>query len=183
MTTHEGYGHGESTQPQVSVNHDPQDRLKKGMENLSQEQESRQDRDLHGNELEKLESDESPSQEPVQVTHLDLPNKNKSVKSPSKEPVQVPHLDLPSKRESLTIPGTEEVIESEQARIERLGRERPAKFKSLGAELAFCYSIIASQFMAVCINGFHCSGMLETNLLTQNRNTSYPVSMFSSQLL
>ena len=39
--------------------------------------------------------------------------------------------------------------ESERVRIERLGRERPAKFKSFGAELAFCYSIIASQFMAV----------------------------------
>ena len=145
MTTHERYGHGESTQPQVSVNHDPQDRIKKGMENLSLDQESRQDRDLYGNELEKLETDNSPSQEPVQV----------------------PHLDLTSKSESLTIPGTEEVIESEQARIERLGRERPAKFKSLGAELAFCYSIIASQFMAVCINDFHCRGMLETNLLTK----------------
>ena len=45
--------------------------------------------------------------------------------------------------------GDEEAPESEQARIERLGRERPAKFKSFGAELAFCYSIIASQFMAV----------------------------------
>ena len=161
MTTHEGYGHGERTQPQVLVNDDPQDRMKKGMENLSLKQESRQDRGLHGNELEKLES----------------------VKSPSQEPVQVPHLDLPSKSESLTIPGTEEVIEPEQARIERLGRERPAKFKSLGAELAFCYSIIASQFMAVCINGFHCRGMLETNLLTNLRNTSYPDSTFSSQLL
>ena len=183
MTTHEGYGHGESTQPQVSVNHDPQDRIKKGMENLSMEQESRQDRELHGKELENLENDRSPSQEPVQVTHLDLPSKNESVNGPSQEPVQVPHLDLSSKNESLAIPGTEETIESEQARIERLGRERPAKFKSLGAELAFCYSIIASQFMAVCINGFLCRGMLETNLLTKNRNTSYPVSMFSSQLL
>jgi len=44
----------------------------------------------------------------------------------------------------------EEVLESESARIERLGRERPTKFKSFGEELAFCYSIIASQFMAVC---------------------------------
>ena len=181
MTTHQESGYEESTQPQVSVNHDPRDRIKKGMENLSLEQESRQDRNLQGNELEKLESDKSPSQEPVQVTHLDLPSKNKSFKSSSQEPVQVPHLDLPSKSESLTIPGTEEVIESEQARIERLGRERPAKFKSLGAELAFCYSIIASQFMAVCINGFR--GILEANQLTKDRNTSYLVSMFSSQLL
>ena len=47
------------------------------------------------------------------------------------------------------IHGDEEAPESQKARIERLGRERPAKFKSFGAELAFCYSIIASQFMAV----------------------------------
>lgn len=46
----------------------------------------------------------------------------------------------------------EEAPESEHARIERLGRERPAKFKSFGAELAFCYSIIASQFMAVSLS-------------------------------
>jgi len=43
----------------------------------------------------------------------------------------------------------EEAPESESARVERLGRERPTKFKSFGEELAFCYSIIASQFMAV----------------------------------
>ncbi|KAL6721527.1 hypothetical protein ACLMJK_000631 [Lecanora helva] len=46
--------------------------------------------------------------------------------------------------------------ESEQARVERLGRERPAKFKSLGAELAFCYSIIASQMLAeYFVSGFN----------------------------
>ena len=37
----------------------------------------------------------------------------------------------------------------DRAWIERLGRRRPAKFKSFGAELAFCYSVIASQFMSV----------------------------------
>ena len=41
--------------------------------------------------------------------------------------------------------------ESEQARLDRLGRERPAKFKSFASELAFSYSIIASQFMAVSL--------------------------------
>lgn len=46
-------------------------------------------------------------------------------------------------------PGDEEAQESEHARIDRLGREKPAKFKSFARELAFCYSIIASQFMAV----------------------------------
>ena len=134
MTTHEGYGHVESTQPQVSIEHDPQVRIEKSMENLSLERASQQDRDLHRKEQGKLESDKGLSQEPVQM----------------------PQLDLPSKDENLAIPGAEEVIESEQARIERLGRERPAKFKSLAAELAFCYSIIASQFMAVCVNDYHC---------------------------
>ena len=42
-----------------------------------------------------------------------------------------------------------EELETEEARIERLGRQRPAKFKSLWAEIFFCYSILASQFMAV----------------------------------
>ena len=39
--------------------------------------------------------------------------------------------------------------EAERQRIERLGRERPAKLKSFTAEIFFCYSVIASQFIAV----------------------------------
>ena len=58
-------------------------------------------------------------------------------------------MDVPPKGEDFVAPEDGEEMETEQARIERLGRERPAKFKSVGAELAFCYSIIASQFMAV----------------------------------
>lgn len=42
-----------------------------------------------------------------------------------------------------------ELEETDQERIERLGRERPAQFKSNWSEFTFCYSIIASQFMAV----------------------------------
>lgn len=49
-----------------------------------------------------------------------------------------------------TLHRDDEESETESARIERLGRERPAKFKSLWAEFAFCYSIIASQCLAVC---------------------------------
>ena len=45
--------------------------------------------------------------------------------------------------------GDREAPELDRARIEHMGRERPAKFKSLGRELTFCYSIIASQFMSV----------------------------------
>lgn len=40
-------------------------------------------------------------------------------------------------------------FEEEKARIERLGRERPANFKSIWSEAAFCYSIVASMIMAV----------------------------------
>jgi len=47
--------------------------------------------------------------------------------------------------------GEHESEESGRQRIERLGRERPAKLKSLGAEIFFCYSVIASQFMAVSL--------------------------------
>ena len=64
---------------------------------------------------------------------------------PAKPPQSLPQ----SKSAEIAIPGDEEDPESDRARIERLGRERPAKFKSFGAELAFCYSVIASQFMSV----------------------------------
>ncbi len=49
--------------------------------------------------------------------------------------------------------GESESEESERQRIERLGRERPAKLKSIGAEIFFCYSVIASQFMAISCSG------------------------------
>lgn len=49
--------------------------------------------------------------------------------------------------------GEHESEEGERQRIERLGRERPVKLKSLGAEILFCYSIVASQFMAVSNSG------------------------------
>ena len=39
--------------------------------------------------------------------------------------------------------------ESMQARIERLGRERPAKFKTVWTEIGFCFSLLASMVMAV----------------------------------
>lgn len=45
--------------------------------------------------------------------------------------------------------GTEGVDEDEKARIERLGRERPPKFKSLTAEICFCYSLLASMITVV----------------------------------
>ncbi|KAI9824761.1 MAG: hypothetical protein M1832_001589 [Thelocarpon impressellum] len=46
--------------------------------------------------------------------------------------------------------------ESERARIERLGRQRPEIFRSRWAEAGFCYSVLASQFMAeYFVSGFN----------------------------
>ena len=140
MTTFEEHRHVESIQPQVAVYHGPQDKIEKSIEDVTLAQSNRQDKDLPEKGLGKLGDNDA-----------------------SRESVHVPQSELPNKDENLHMPGSEEVIESEQARIERLGRERPAKFKSLGAELAFCYSIIASQFMAVCINIPCCRRIPETN--------------------
>ncbi|KAL8822563.1 MAG: hypothetical protein Q9191_006703 [Dirinaria sp. TL-2023a] len=46
--------------------------------------------------------------------------------------------------------------DGERARIERLGRERPQQFKSIWAEMAFVYSILASQILAeYFVSGFN----------------------------
>jgi hypothetical protein len=41
--------------------------------------------------------------------------------------------------------------ETHEARIERLGRQRPEKFKTLWAEIGFVFSIVMSQVMTVSI--------------------------------
>jgi hypothetical protein len=43
----------------------------------------------------------------------------------------------------------EDVEESPEARIERLGRQRPEKFKTIWAEIGFVFSIVMSQVMTV----------------------------------
>ncbi|KAH3484100.1 hypothetical protein KXW98_007180, partial [Aspergillus fumigatus] len=43
---------------------------------------------------------------------------------------------------------THEIEEDCEARIERLGRERPPCFSSLWSELTFCFSIVMSQILA-----------------------------------
>lgn len=68
---------------------------------------------------------------------------------PYRQPAEPRHGLPQSKSAEVATSGDEEAPESDRARIERLGRERPARFKSFGAELAFCYSVIASQFMSV----------------------------------
>lgn len=42
-----------------------------------------------------------------------------------------------------------ELDESTEARIERLGRERPSCFSSIWAESAFCFSVLMSQILTV----------------------------------
>lgn len=82
-------------------------------------------------------------------------NINAEKETEEKGPYLQPTEPLPdlAQRKSAEITGLndEEAPESDRAHTGRLGRERPAKFKSLGAELAFCYSVIASQFMSVRI--------------------------------
>ena len=93
--------------------------------------------------------------EPTTVTDADQLPKNTNVeeeiegKGPCLQPTgSLQDLRL-AKNAEIAILGDEEASISDRARIERLGRERPEKFKSFGAELAFCYSVIASQFMSV----------------------------------
>lgn len=42
-----------------------------------------------------------------------------------------------------------EPTESPEARIERLGRQRPENFPSLWAEIGFCYAVVMSQVLSV----------------------------------
>lgn len=75
--------------------------------------------------------------------------------------------------------GEHESEGAERQRTERLGRERPPKLKSFGAELFFCYSVIASQFMAVS-----CSGgpiYVDMKIELDYRNILYLGSMSSFQ--
>ena len=64
---------------------------------------------------------------------------------------------LPSHSDKMKDPSPSlPVEETEHQRIERLGRERPPHFKTLGAEILFVYSILASQFMAeFFVSGFN----------------------------
>lgn len=64
-------------------------------------------------------------------------------------PMKAPQSLAEGKTAEIAKAGDGEALELDRARIEHMGRERPAKFKSLGRELTFCYSIIASQFMSV----------------------------------
>ncbi|KAI9837458.1 MAG: hypothetical protein M1819_007106 [Sarea resinae] len=72
-------------------------------------------------------------------------------------------------------------LESEQERIERLGRQRPEIFKSLFAEIAFCFSIMISQIMAeYFISGFNVIlPTLSTHFEIPAASSTWPASAFS----
>lgn len=57
------------------------------------------------------------------------------------------HTEVFANRESLH--ALEAQGESEEARLERLGRERPDKFSSLWAEVGFVFSVVMSQILVV----------------------------------
>lgn len=54
-----------------------------------------------------------------------------------------------------TIPAQNDVeaTESEKARIERLGRQRPEKFRCLWEEVGFIYAVVMSQAITASFNG------------------------------
>ncbi|PSS08941.1 hypothetical protein M430DRAFT_109331 [Amorphotheca resinae ATCC 22711] len=69
----------------------------------------------------------------------------------------------------------------EQAEIERLGRQRPVVFKTLWAEVGFCFSLLASMFMAeYFISGFNIIlPTLSTALGIPLESRTWPASVFS----
>lgn len=56
------------------------------------------------------------------------------------------------------------VEESEEARIERLGRARPEKFRSIWDELGFCFSVVMSQALTVLFPNPFAAGATHSNL-------------------
>ncbi|KZF25302.1 MFS general substrate transporter [Xylona heveae TC161] len=79
--------------------------------------------------------------------------------------------------ENNVIPG----FESERARIERLGRERPPQFHSLLAEIGFCFSISMSQVLAeYFVSGFNVVlPSIVTKLNIPSESSTWPASAFS----
>jgi MFS family permease len=46
-------------------------------------------------------------------------------------------------------------VEDLQSQVEKLGRQRPEVFKTIWHELGFCFSLLASMLMAVCLPFIH----------------------------
>jgi len=74
-----------------------------------------------------------------------------NLNTPSSKAREMSH-DILTDEKSPTSDGGEVGGESAQARIDRIGRERPEKFKSVWAEVGFCFSIVMSQVLTVRIS-------------------------------
>ena len=78
-------------------------------------------------------------------------------------------------------PAPAENESSESARLDRLGRQRPAQFPSIYSEIAFAYSIVASQMLAeYFVSGFNV--LLPSLITTLNipaASSVWPASAFS----
>ncbi|KAI9713848.1 MAG: hypothetical protein M1820_000578 [Bogoriella megaspora] len=72
-------------------------------------------------------------------------------------------------------------LESEEARIERLGRERPAKFPTLWKEIGFCFSVVMSQALTeYFVSGFTVIiPVVANDLDIPPASSTWPVSAFS----
>ena len=106
---------------------------------------------------EQIEAYTKPTGEAAEGKNQSCAPQDETAANCKAEPIiSVPEPQVTEKSKDGPAPQTGEESESENARLERLGRERPAKFKSFGAELAFCYSILTSEFMAeYFISGFN----------------------------
>ncbi len=88
------------------------------------------------------------------------------------EEVASPISPGPFKKENLSHGGAPPVEESLEARLERLGRQRPEVFSSVWAEIGFVFSISMSQVLSVMP-----SANFMGPALTSSRNTSCQVSL------
>lgn len=90
----------------------------------------------------------------------------------------LPSTDLSPMEKTATQPDLEESME---ARIERLGRERPPAFKTIWAEIAFVFSIISSQILTeYFVSGFNVLlGTLIEALHIPPSSSIWPATAFS----
>ena len=74
-----------------------------------------------------------------------------------------------------------EAEEPVSARLERLGRERPAKFKSIWAEIGFCYSVLMSQVLTeYFVSGFIVAlPAVSSDLSIPSNAQTWPANAFS----
>ena len=76
---------------------------------------------------------------------------------------------------SIELVDRNERVEDLSAQVEKLGRQRPDVFRSIWHELGFCFSLLASMLMAVCLpSSIH--GEYPPTDKTFHRNTSSAVS-------